>query len=98
MGMVDAVRGGTDDGRINTGRHDRDTGNAATDLSRYRAAEMPHFDLTGDELRAYRPDLCVPPDLNDFWNRSIAEAPTAAPDFSAVDNRLVLVTSFDVTF
>lgn len=61
---------------------------------------MPHYDLPIDELRAYRPDLAAPDDLDEFWRRTIDE--TRATELVAtatpVDTGLSLVSTFDVTF
>jgi len=61
---------------------------------------MPQYDLPIDELRAYRPALAVPPDLDAFWARTLAE--TCAHDlgatFTPVVNGLALIDTFDVTF
>src|SRR5262245_39540491 len=34
---------------------------------------MPDYDLPLEELRTYRPDPNSPPDLMDFWDRTLAE-------------------------
>ena len=61
---------------------------------------MPHYDLPIDELRAYRPDLAAPDDLDEFWDRTIDE--TRATELVAtatpVDTGLSLVSTFDMTF
>jgi cephalosporin-C deacetylase len=61
---------------------------------------MPQFDLPIDELRAYKPDLPVPDDLDAFWASTLAEARThdLAAAFEAVDIGLVTIDTFDVTF
>jgi len=61
---------------------------------------MPQYDMPLDELRAYRPNLAVPADLDAFWARTLTE--TRAHDlgatFSPIANDLALVDTFDVTF
>jgi cephalosporin-C deacetylase len=59
---------------------------------------MAHFDLKGDALRSYRPDLAVPGDLDEFWARTLAANPALPPRFERVDSGLRLVDTFDVTF
>ena len=61
---------------------------------------MPLYDLPLDQLRAYRPALAVPDDLDAFWAGTLAE--TRAHDlgatFTRVANGLTLVDTFDVTY
>lgn len=59
---------------------------------------MPHFDLTGDTLRSYRPHLEVPQDLREFWDRSLSESPTGEATFETVDIGIDLIDTHDVTF
>ena len=61
---------------------------------------MAQFDLPIDELRAYRPALSVPTDLDGFWASTLLEARShdLAATFSPVDSGLTLVSTFDVTF
>ncbi len=61
---------------------------------------MPLFDLPLAELRAYSPDLAVPPDLEAFWSRTLAETRTHPLEamFTPIDTGLTLVDTFDVTF
>lgn len=61
---------------------------------------MARFDLTLDELRAYRPQLDEPSDFDDFWRTTMAEARAADVDvrLEPVDVGLDLVDVFDVTF
>jgi cephalosporin-C deacetylase len=61
---------------------------------------VAQWDLPLDEMRAYSPDLSVPPDFADFWASTLAEArrqPLGA-SFEQVDTRLALIDTFDVTF
>jgi cephalosporin-C deacetylase len=61
---------------------------------------VAHFDLPIPELRAYRPDLAEPDDLDAFWASTLAETrehPLAA-SFQAVDSRLTVIETYDVTF
>lgn len=46
---------------------------------RYRD-RVPLTDLTLDELRAYRPDVAISPDFDDFWRTTLAESRAAAED------------------
>lgn len=63
---------------------------------------MPVYDLSTDELRAYRPDRDEPADFDAFWGESLAK--TRAYPLDARFERcpgdagLVTVTPFDVTF
>jgi cephalosporin-C deacetylase len=58
------------------------------------------FDLPLDQLLTYLPPRTEPPDFDDFWAHTLAEAcsfPLAAR-FSPVDSGLKLIEAFDVTF
>ncbi|WP_432989444.1 acetylxylan esterase [Dactylosporangium sp. CA-233914] len=61
---------------------------------------MPRFDLALEELRAYRPDLRVPADFDDFWARTIADARAAdgKPTFTLIASALTACSVFDVRF
>ena len=61
---------------------------------------MPRFDLDEDDLADYQSSATPPPDLAEFWNRTIAEARTAAwePKVEPVRCGLRIVDVFDVTF
>ena len=61
---------------------------------------MAHFDLPLDELRAYRPDRTEPPDLDTYWQQTLAEARAAASPsvLEPVDSGLVTVDVHDLTF
>jgi cephalosporin-C deacetylase len=61
---------------------------------------MAQYDLPIDELRAYRPALAAPTDLDAFWARTLTEARTHDLDatFTLVDNGLTLVDTYDVTY
>jgi cephalosporin-C deacetylase len=58
------------------------------------------FDLSLDELRAYRPQVPEPADFDEFWAETLKEARSfdLDPVFEPVDNRMALVRTFDVTF
>jgi len=56
-----------------------------------------HTDLPLHEARAYRPDLHVPDDLEEFWRETLDEAPVTC-QVERVDSGLVAVESHDVTF
>jgi cephalosporin-C deacetylase len=58
------------------------------------------FDLSLDELRAYRPEISEPADFDEFWTDTLKQARAFDLDavFEPVDNGLSLVRSFDVTF
>ena len=62
--------------------------------------EMSLFDLPLAELRAYRPDLAVPDDLDAFWTSTLDEARghDLAATFTPVDTGLAVIDTFDVTF
>lgn len=57
-----------------------------------------HYDLPLDELRAYRPELPAPDDLDDFWARTLGELPDPAPSYAPVSSGLTAVETWDVTF
>jgi cephalosporin-C deacetylase len=59
---------------------------------------MTHFDLQGDELRNYRPDLDVPSDIGEFWEATLASSPPEPPVFEPVENHLAIIDTVDVTF
>jgi len=60
---------------------------------------MPHFDLSGEELRSYRPDPAAPADLDAFWEETLAvDGQLDPPAFTPVENHLRLIDTFDVTF
>lgn len=60
---------------------------------------MPHFDLMGEELRSYRPELAEPRDLDAFWAETLtADGDLDPPLFTRVDNHLQLIETFDVVF
>ena len=61
---------------------------------------MAMFDLPLDELRRYRPQLEEPPDFDAFWSRTWTEAADLELSVTsvAVDNKLALIDSYDVTF
>ena len=61
---------------------------------------MPLFDLPLEQLREYVSPALPPADLDQFWDRTIAEARTVPLDavFEPVDNYLSVIDTFDVTF
>jgi cephalosporin-C deacetylase len=61
---------------------------------------MAQFDLAPAELRAYRPDLPEPPDLDAFWEGTLADARAheVALAVEPVDSGLTALDSFDATF
>lgn len=61
---------------------------------------MALFDLPLSELRAYRPDVATPPDLDRFWSLTLEETRGFSLDavFEPVDNGYALVDSYDVSF
>ncbi|WP_238015452.1 acetylxylan esterase [Dactylosporangium sp. AC04546] len=61
---------------------------------------MVMFDLPLSELREYRPGRVEPPDFDDFWARTLAEARRhdIAAEFIATDSGLRTVDVFDVRF
>lgn len=61
---------------------------------------MPLFDMPLDQLRPYTSAAAEPGDLDAFWDVTIAEAqahPLEA-SFTAVENHLQVIDSFDVSF
>ena len=58
------------------------------------------FDLPSDELARYDPRLEAPPDLEAFWERTLAEtrAHDLEPRVARADSPLVAIESFDVTW
>ncbi|MDH2412833.1 acetylxylan esterase [Nocardioides sp. CER19] len=61
---------------------------------------MPRIDLSLPELWEYHPELPEPPDVDAFWARTLAEQ-SAYPlhaSFEPVDNGLVAVDTYDLTF
>lgn len=61
---------------------------------------MPLYDLPVAELRTYRPDVAEPPDFDEFWARTLAEA-RAHPlglELRPVDAGLRTLEVTDVTF
>ncbi|MDY7102837.1 MAG: acetylxylan esterase [Actinomycetota bacterium] len=61
---------------------------------------MPWTDLPLDELERYVPDLPAPADLESFWRTTLddARAHELAPRFRPVDNGLVVIDTFEVTY
>ena len=61
---------------------------------------MPFFDLPLTELRRYAPELPEPPDLDQFWTATLADARRhdLAATFRPVDTGLRLVETADVAF
>jgi cephalosporin-C deacetylase len=61
---------------------------------------VPQFDLPLPELRAYAPDLIVPPDLDAFWSTTLTDARRhdLAVTCTRVDSGLSVIDSFDVSF
>lgn len=61
---------------------------------------MPQSDLPLAELRAYRPDLAVPADLDSFWAATLADARSHElnASFTPVDSVLTVIDTFDVSF
>ncbi len=63
---------------------------------------MAFFDLSLDELRSYDPRPKAPPDLEEYWARTLAQARSAGagsqPAFVPVRTPLTLVDAYDVTF
>ncbi len=61
---------------------------------------MPYTDLPLDQLRAYRPALVEPDDLDAFWADTLADARTHPLDatFERVDSGLAVIDTWDVTF
>lgn len=61
---------------------------------------MPFTDMPLDDLRAYRPQVRVPDDFEDFWRRTLAEADQHDLNvrLEPVDNRQALVDAYEVTY
>jgi cephalosporin-C deacetylase len=61
---------------------------------------VPQYDLPIAELRTYAPALVAPPDLDAFWNATLAEARQypLALTCTPVDSGLTVVDSFDISF
>lgn len=61
---------------------------------------MPRIDLPLSELWHYRPELPEPAGLDEFWSRTLADQAAYDLDVSLtpVDNGLVAVETFDLTF
>ncbi|WEH36518.1 acetylxylan esterase [Streptomyces sp. AM 4-1-1] len=64
---------------------------------------MPLTDLPLADCRAFRPDLPVPADFDEFWARTLDDSPTSRqesldkPEFTRVDTGLPLIRTYDVT-
>jgi cephalosporin-C deacetylase len=58
------------------------------------------FDLSLDELHAYRPQVAEPADFDEFWTDTLKQARAfdLDPEFEPVDTGLSLVRTFDVTY
>ncbi|MBN1679289.1 MAG: acetylxylan esterase [Anaerolineae bacterium] len=61
---------------------------------------MPFFDMSLDELKAYKPERPEPDDFDAFWQTTLDEARQfpLSPQFERVDVGLVMVDTYDVTF
>ncbi|MBW5249066.1 acetylxylan esterase [Streptomyces poriferorum] len=61
---------------------------------------MAQFDLPLNELESYRPALAEPDDFDVFWQETLArhEDVDLAVSFQPVNNGLVTIDTFDVTF
>ena len=61
---------------------------------------MPHYDLSLEELREFRPDVREPADFDEFWERTIAQARAAGGSVVIQPSEVSLphVDIFDVTF
>jgi cephalosporin-C deacetylase len=61
---------------------------------------VPLFDLALPELRRYAPDLSEPPDLDEFWARTLAETRSHPLDlrFEPAGDLLTVIDTFDVTY
>ena len=61
---------------------------------------MAQFDLPLDEMRAYTPELAVPPDLDRFWDQTLSEvrATELVATATPVETGLSLISTFDVGF
>jgi cephalosporin-C deacetylase len=61
---------------------------------------VPLFDLPLPELRAYTPDLAEPPDLDEFWAATLADARRHPLDarFEPAEGILAVIDTYDVTY
>jgi cephalosporin-C deacetylase len=61
---------------------------------------MAQFDLPLEELQRYKPERTEPPDFDEFWRETLADARAKARPtrFERVDVGLRTVETFDVTF
>ncbi len=61
---------------------------------------MALLDLGLEELQDYRPEVDEPDDFSDFWSETLASVGDLDldPTFTAVDNSLALIDSYDVAF
>jgi cephalosporin-C deacetylase len=61
---------------------------------------MPFFDMSLEQLQAYKPDRGEPADFDAFWQKTLAEARQHALNarFEPVDYGLVAVETYDVTY
>ncbi|MGW4501823.1 acetylxylan esterase [Micromonospora sp. NPDC004336] len=58
---------------------------------------MALTDLTLAECQTYRPDLAVPPDLDDFWARTLGADEPGTAAYEPVDTGLTQIRTFSVT-
>lgn len=60
---------------------------------------MPRFDLTAEELHAYRPDVAEPSDFDDFWDSTLGESRALAtpPLLRRISSALRAVEVYDIT-
>ena len=59
---------------------------------------MAQFDLPLAELREYRPEVREAPGFDEFWARTLAAGPAVTATEALLDNRLVTIDTYDVTF
>ncbi len=61
---------------------------------------MAQYDLPLAQVRAYRPELRVPPDLTDFWEGTLADTRShdLAAEFVPIENGLTTIATLDVTY
>jgi len=61
---------------------------------------MPHFDLSGHELASYDPPLEAPPDLDAFWEQTLAETRghDLQPVVARADSPFTVFESYDVSW
>ena len=61
---------------------------------------MAHLDMPIAEIRSYRPELAVPPDLDGFWSTTLAEARShdLGATFRRVASGLAAFDTYDVTY